>query len=100
LGGAVVWVALWGGETRSGSVVGAWACIGMIALLPLASRLWGARGIPIWQVVGLHIVAVIVAARVIGLWNRALFAAIGSALLAALLLALIRVLDHKPAPSE
>jgi hypothetical protein len=100
LGGSVVWVALWGGETRSGSVVGAWACIGMIALLPLASRLWGARGIPIWQLAGLHIVAVIVAARVIGLWNRALFAAIGSALLAALLLAVIRLLDRKPAPAE
>lgn len=100
LGGTVAWLVLWGGQGRSGSVIGGWACIGMIALLPLASRLHPGRRIAMWQLIGLHIVAVVIAARVFGLWDRAMDAAIASLLLAAVILVVIMLIDREPARAE
>jgi len=96
LGGVFVWIAVSGGEARSGSIIGAWACIGIIALLPIATRLHPGRTMAMWQVFSLHIVAVVIAARVFGLWDRALFAAIGSAILASLLLLVILLIRRQP----
>jgi hypothetical protein len=100
LGGTVASLPLWGGEQRPASVVGAWACIGMIALVPLTARLLGTQRIAMWQLAGLHIIAVIVAARVIGLWDRAIVAAIGSTLLAAALVVVLMLIGREQAPSE
>jgi len=96
LGGVLAWIAVSGGEARSGSIIGAWACIGIIALLPIATRLRPGRTIAMWQVFSLHIVAVVIAARVFGLWDRALFAAIGSTILATLLLLVILLIRKQP----
>ncbi|MDX2381854.1 MAG: hypothetical protein QNM02_19110 [Acidimicrobiia bacterium] len=94
LAAALAWLPLWGGDQRTGSVIGAWACIGMIALFPLALRLLPDLRIAMWQLIGLHIGAVLVSARVIGLWDRATLAAGGVALLGAAILGVV-LLIHR-----
>jgi hypothetical protein len=70
LAGLLVWVVATGGEARPASVVGGWACIGAFALLPHF------KPAPVWFVgrkrtatVLLHGLLVLVASRVIGLWE-------------------------------
>lgn len=100
LAGALAWLPLWGGEQRTGSVIGAWACLGMIALLPVANRLVGGLKISMWQLVALHIGVVLVSARVIGLWDRATVAAFGVAVLAAAILVVVTVIRRQHPPAE
>ncbi len=70
LAGILVWVAATGGEAREASIIGGWACIGAIAILPLygsrAARWVGKRRI---VTVLFHGLLVAVASRVIGLWE-------------------------------
>ena len=98
LAAALAWLPLWGGDQRTGSVVGAWACIGMIELLPVALRMLPGLRIAMWQLVGLHIGVVLVSARVIGLWDRATVAAVGVAALCAGILGVVVLIrrGHKP----
>ncbi len=88
LAGLLVWVVATGGEARSASVVGGWACIGAIAILPLyhppVTALVGRRRV---VVVVIHTVIVVVASRVIGLWESG-----GLALLAAVALFVVSYL--------
>jgi hypothetical protein len=97
LAAALAWLPLWGGDQRTGSVIGAWACIGMIALLPAAMRLMPGLRIATWQLFAMHIGIVLVSARVIGLWDRATVALLGAALLAAAMLGLV-MLIHRGHP--
>ncbi len=94
LAGALAWLPLWGGDQRTGSVIGAWACIGMIALLPAAMRLLPGLRIATWQLFALHIGIVLVSARVIGLWDRATVATLGVALLAAAMLGVVMLIQR------
>ena len=70
LAGILVWVVATGGEAREASVIGGWACIGAIAVLPL----YGARAAR-WVkkrrtvTVLFHALLVVVVSRVIGLWE-------------------------------
>lgn len=70
LAGLLVWVVATGGEARPASIIGGWACIGAIAILPHYSppptRLVGKRRTVI---VLLHALLVLVASRMIGLWE-------------------------------
>jgi hypothetical protein len=70
LAGLLVWVVATGGEARSASIIGGWACIGAFALLPHynppPARLVAKR--PIMTVL-FHGLLVLVASRVIGLWE-------------------------------
>jgi len=82
LAGLMVWVVATGGEARPASIIGGWACIGALAVLPHY------RPAPAWFVgkravlaVLLHAVLVLVASRVIGLWESG-----GLALLAVVIL--------------
>lgn len=80
LAGILVWVVATGGEARSASVIGGWACIGAIAILPLynpppTALVGGKRTMTVL----IHAVIVVVASRVIGLWESG-----GLALLAVL----------------
>ena len=94
LAGLLVWVVATGGEARPASIVGGWACIGAIAILPLYNP-------PVAALVGrkrvvtvlIHTVIVVVTSRVIGLWESA-----GLALLAvvALFVACYLVLSLLP----
>lgn len=77
LAGTLIWVAATGGEGRHASIVGAWACVGILVLLPLlASR---AAQISPWVVTGSHMLLVLVSARIFGLWESAGPAAVGVA---------------------
>lgn len=92
LAAAVAWLPLWGGDQRTGSVIGAWACIGMIALLPAAMRLRPGLRIATWQLFALHIGGVLVSARLIGFRDRATIAALGVGLLAASMLGVVMLI--------
>lgn len=98
LAAALAWLPLWGGDHRTGSVIGAWACIGMIALFPIAMRLAPGLRLALWQLVGLHALAVLISARVIGLWDRATVAVFGAALLAATILGIVLLLRRSHPP--
>ncbi|MDP9493685.1 MAG: hypothetical protein M3P87_00460 [Actinomycetota bacterium] len=84
LAGLMVWVVATGGEARPASIIGGWACIGALAVLPLY------RPTPAWFVgkkavltVALHAVLVLVASRVIGLWESGGLALIAVVILGA-----------------
>jgi len=72
LAGLLVWVVAIGGEARPASVIGGWACIGALAVLPHLTpppnRFVASR--PTATVL-LHGFLVLVASRVIGLWESA-----------------------------
>ena len=81
LAGILVWVVATGGEARPASVVGGWACIGALAVLPHY------RPAPVWFVgrrrtltVLLHGFLVVVASRVIGLWESGAVALVAVAI--------------------
>lgn len=75
LAGVLMWVAATGGEGRHGSIVGAWACIGILLLLPLLAE--RARRLPGWLVIGAHVLLVFISSRVFGLWETGTAAALG-----------------------
>lgn len=61
----VAWIGATGGVSRPASVIGAWASLGFLVILPLVgARL---RTAPRWPVLGAHGVMVLISARVIGL---------------------------------
>lgn len=66
----VAWVAATGGEARHASIVGGWACLGLLLVLPLAERLQGRLLKPRpWVIYPAHGCFVLIASRVIGLWE-------------------------------
>ena len=81
LAGVLAWLPTLGGESRPASIVGAWASIGMIVLIPVATLLWPRRRVTTLSMFALHAVVTLVAARVIGLWTWAVPAAIAAAFL-------------------
>lgn len=99
LAGIVVWVAATGGEARQASIVGAWACIGILLLLPLLRS--KAEKIRKGVILGSHILLVVISARLFGLWEDALFASLGVLVTAGVAYLMLRVLsDHKDAASS
>jgi len=75
LAGLMVWVVATGGEARAASIIGGWACIGAFAILPHY------RPPPVWFVqrkrtttLLLHGLLVLIASRVIGLWESGVVA--------------------------
>lgn len=80
LAGILVWVAATGGEARHASIIGAWACVGLLVLLPLLGEM--ARRLPEWLVIGVHALFILVSSRVFGLWETAFPATIGVAVVA------------------
>jgi hypothetical protein len=85
LAGMVVWVVAIGGDARPGSIIGGWASLGLMVILPFvrpsATMLIERRP---FLVVGLHALFVLVAARVIGLWESAVVASIAVLFIAVL----------------
>jgi hypothetical protein len=75
LAGVLVWVVAIGGGARPGSIIGGWASLGAIAILPLvrppASALVERRP---GATLAFHAVFVLISARVIGLWESAVIA--------------------------
>lgn len=99
LAGLIVWVAATGGEGRHASIVGAWACLGVLMILPLLRSKAGRIGPGV--VLGGHALFVVVAARLFGLWQEALFASLGVLIAAAGAYSILRVVsDHTDANSS
>ncbi len=77
LAGMIVWVVAIGGDARPGSIIGGWASLGAMAILPFvrpnATVLIERRPV---LVAGFHAVFVLLAARVIGLWESAVVASV------------------------
>jgi len=79
LAGVFAWLPTIGGAPRPASIIGAWTCVGMIAVLPVVRHRWSDRStIPVWQVLALHAAIALVGARVIGLWTWAIPAVLAS----------------------
>jgi hypothetical protein len=70
LAGLLVWIVATGGEARPASIIGGWACVGALAILPHYSppptRLVARRRT---VTVLVHALLVFVASRVIGIWE-------------------------------
>jgi hypothetical protein len=77
LAGMLVWVVAIGGDARPGSIIGGWAALGLIAIVPWlrtnATSLVERRPV---VVVGFHALFVLLATRVIGLWESAVVATV------------------------
>jgi hypothetical protein len=101
LAGVIAWIVAIGGEARPASIIGGWACLGAIAFLPLArpdaSRVIKDRPI---LVIGLHAVFVLIASRVIGLWESATMALIAVLFVAVGALLAIGAVTGRPETSE
>ena len=88
----LVWATAAGGEGRPASIIGGWACLGALVILPLYKR--PIRG---WiearplVVVLFHAVLVGVASRIIGLWES-----VGLAIIAVLALGVAAYLAVRP----
>jgi hypothetical protein len=67
LTGLAVWVVARGGEPRPASIIGGWACLGILVALPLLVRLRPRPDVKMWIVVVAHAFTVLLASRVIGL---------------------------------
>lgn len=82
LSGLLVAIAADGGHDRPASIVGAWACVGILALLPAIVAV--TRNKPVLsnlQVFLVHALLVLIASRVIGMWYNPLLAAAATATL-------------------
>jgi len=99
LAGMVVWVAAIGGDARPGSIIGAWASLGLVAILPLVqpnvSKLVKEHR---WWVIGSHAVFVVIASRLIGLWESATTASIAVVLVSAAAYVWIRSYSRRHQP--
>jgi hypothetical protein len=76
--GLTTWIAATSGVTRPASIVGAWACLGVLAIMPLLKPL--NRSFTRGLIVVVHLVLVYLTSRVFGLWVDAAPAAWGSLL--------------------
>jgi hypothetical protein len=77
LAGIMVWVVAIGGDARPGSIIGGWGSLGAIAILPWLR--YNATAMILERpvlIMGFHALFVLVASRVIGLWESAVIAAV------------------------
>lgn len=72
LAGLMAWLTVDGGVGRAGSIVGGWAVLGMLVLLPLGHAvLRRPVGIRSATLVVAHVVLAVVASRILGRWASA-----------------------------
>lgn len=83
LSGLAIWVVALGGEPRPASLIGGWACLGILVALPvlLRGRPWPVG--KMWMVAVGHAATVLVASRVVGLQDSLVVAIVGLAVLIA-----------------
>lgn len=74
LSGMVVWISATGGVERPGSIIGAWACVGLLVLAPV---LWNRLAeLSTALVLSGHAIWVLLSSRVFGFFQSALAAAL------------------------
>ena len=104
--GAILWTAAYDGFPRPGAIVGAAACVGVLALAwpirRLTDRSEPTRGLQLFVFV-VHVGLVLFASRVAGLredaWVAAVLAAVGFIVAAAVLLRGASMLDARRRPA-
>jgi hypothetical protein len=82
IAGLVIWIVASSGQARAASILGGWACLGLLVLIPILvgrdQELMRSRpGLTL----AVHAGVVLVASRIIGLWHSPLPAAIAAACL-------------------
>ncbi len=77
LAGILVWIAMVGGNPRPSSILGAWASIGVLALLPALNSGTAIRVPRPVILVAVHAVLVVLASRVFGLWDSPILTLVG-----------------------
>lgn len=95
----LAWAAAVGGSDRPGSIVGAWACLGLIALVPLIAQRLDLDAIRPAVTVILHLVLVGVAARFVGFAETAGQASLRLTALAVLALASMEISVRTATPA-
>ena len=96
----IAWSVAIGGVTRPASVVGGWACLGLLFLAPVAVRWLPGMRFGTGISLGIHTALVLVAARVIGLWQAALPALLAVCGLAAVGFVALRAGAQRESRSE
>lgn len=95
LAGVMAWLTVAGGDTRALSIVGGWAAIGVLPLLPALSLL-GRQPPGGVLIFGLHVAYVVVVTRVVDIWDSIAVALLAIVVLTGLS-ALALVAGTKPA---
>jgi len=99
LTGLATWIVALGGETRPASIVGGWACLGLIVAIPLLLPNRSMAHFKPWVVIAIHTGVVVVAARVIGLQESLAVALAGVSILILAIVIAVAVLGrqaHEP----
>ena len=78
--GLIAWLVVDGGSARPVSIIGGWAAIGLLPLIPLVELHRRSPGKA--SILGLHVIAVALASRVVGSWETAVVALVGAVVLA------------------
>lgn len=100
LAGLVTWVVAVGGEPRPASIIGGWACMGVIAALPYIAGNRTLRTLPPWLLIGGHGFTVLIAARLIGLQWSVATATVGVVVLSLPFIALALLVNDRRATSD
>jgi hypothetical protein len=95
LAAIVVWAAATGGEPRHGSIIGAWGCFGLLAILPWLHD--NGADTPRWLIMTMHSLLVLLASRLFGLWESAAYAAFGVGAISALAYTILTSVRFDPA---
>ena len=74
LAATTTWIAAFGGDVRHGSIIAAWAAVGLIGAWP---HLINELQLSARSVLGLHLATVVLVTRVFGLWETAFAALLG-----------------------
>jgi len=96
LSGLAIWVVAFGGEPRPASLIGGWACLGILVALPLLLRLRPRSNVKMWIVVVAHAFTVLLASRVIGLQDSLGVALAGVSILVIVLAVIGLFLSLRP----
>ena len=101
--GLIAWLTLDGGSANPVSIIGGWAAFGILPLIPLVGLHRRSPGkVPI---LGLQVIAVFLASRVVGSWESVVATSIGVLVLAVSFVMILRIVPVGPdmansAPSE
>jgi hypothetical protein len=95
LTGLATWIVALGGETRQASIVGGWACLGLLVAVPLILPNRSIAHLNPWVVIAGHTGVVVIAARVIGLQESLAVALVGVSILILAVVTAVAVLGRK-----
>jgi hypothetical protein len=93
--GVIAWLTVNGGVARPASIIGGWAAFGLLPLIPLV----GLHRRPprkMTMILGLHVVAVFLASRVVGSWESVVAASVGVLVLEVSFVTIMWIMPKRP----